>query len=143
MLRGELATEIIAREYGTVFLQLAWPLLDVHTYLDLHAAYYPGMLLDARHPDIPTRAQGVWKVCSRCTPDGQFKEGRSKEWATTHDWRFQAAHVFRFVGYVLHELGSGCRELYDAQQPEQLAYGPYDPVPCAALPDTSGHLLQA
>lgn len=141
MIRGELATEVVAREYGLVLLQLAWPLLDVNTYMRFHAAYYPGMLLDSRHPDVPTRARGVWNICSTCTPEGLFREGRSKEWAVAHDWRFQAAHAFRFVGYILHELGHPCTDLFDPLAPGRLGYGPYDPVPCAVLPDVSSHLL--
>lgn len=142
MIRGEIATEIVAKEYGYAFLQLAWPLLDVSTFLELQDTYYPGMLLDVRWPDIPTRARGVWKICSTCTPDGQFKEGRYKVWATTHDWRFQGAHMFRFIGFVLSELGSECTDLYDPREPGRLNYGPYDPVPCAVLPAADSHLLQ-
>ena len=142
MLRGEVATEVIAREYGHAFLQLAWPLLDIDRYLQLEKVYYPGMLLDVRHPDVPTRAMGVWKTCSTCTPDGWFREGRSKEWAMTHDWRFQAAHVFRFIGFLLHDLGSDCPDLYDPDIPEKLNYGPYDAIPCVEIPDANGHLLR-
>lgn len=142
MIRGELATEVVAQEYGHVFLQLAWPLLDVNTYSRFHEAYYPDMLLDVRHPDVPTRARGVWNICSTCTPEGLFKEGRSKKWARAHDWRFQAAHVFRFIGYMLHELGHECRDLFDPLTLSHLNYGPYDPVPCTVLLDVGSHLLQ-
>eukprot|EP00892_Ulva_mutabilis_P007703 jgi/Ulvmu1/5304/UM022_0098.1 len=141
MLMGEVATEVVATEYGHAFLQLAWPLLDVDTYAQLYDTYYPGMLYDTRYPDTPTRERGVWNICSTCNAEGKFKEGRSKKWESTHDWRFQAAHVFRFIGFVLDELGSGCSDLFDPENPKQLHYGPYNAIPCIDLPDARSHML--
>jgi hypothetical protein len=134
MLDGDLPAEVVALEYAAAFRQLASPIMDADTFWQLNHTYYTTMLLDARHPAIPTRERGVWHVCSKCNPDGTFIDERTGKRVRTEDWRFRAAHVFRFIGFALSWSGYPCGELWDMEAPGGMNYGGYNSRPCAPLP---------
>jgi hypothetical protein len=142
MLLGLLPSEVVATEYPGAFWKLANSVIDVDRLTQLKKEYYGTMMADERLPGIPTREWGVWKVCTQCTRDGRFIDERTKKKVFTNDWRFQAAHVFRWIGYVLADAGHTCSALWDPTNPHLALYGPYNPRPCAPLPDIRDKLLQ-
>lgn len=141
MLQGQLPSEVVAWAYIGAFSRLAHTLIDMHRLHELQTQYYSTMLIDARHPHIPTRERGVWNICSRCSEDGTFIDERTKQRVHSDDYRYQATHVFRWIGFVLSEMGYPCRGLWDPKNPSKAIYGPYNPRQCAALPDPTPHLL--
>lgn len=142
MLDGTLPAEVAALEYEPAFLQLAAPAADTDTLWRLHEAYYATMLADPRYPHLPTRERGVWHTCSKCSRDGWFWDERTGALTRSEDWRFRAAHAFRFIGWALHHIGAPCRALWDHERPGHVNYGAFDPKPCAPLPDMAGHHLE-
>jgi hypothetical protein len=141
MLDGVLPSEAVALGYVTAFQKLAAPFLDAYVSWKLNQTYFETMLVDSRYPASPTRERGVWHVCSKCQPDGTFTDERSGEHVRSEDWRFRAAHVFRFIGFALSRAGYPCKQLWDQDHPDDLHYGPYNPRPCAPLPDAAPHKL--
>lgn len=142
MLRGQLPSEIVALEYIGAFSRLANTVIDMHRLHELHEQYYSTMMIDERQPHLPTRQYGVWNICSRCYEDGTFIDERTKERVPSHDYRYQATHVFRWIGFVLSEIGYNCGGLWDPHDPSKTIYGPYNPRPCAPLPDSASSLLE-
>lgn len=142
MLQGQLPSEVVAREYIGAFARLASSVIDMHRLHELQAQYYSTMLIDERHPHLPTRERGVWNICSRCFEDGTFIDERTKQRVHSNDYRYQASHVFRWIGFVLSEMGYVCEGLWNPKTPSKTIYGPYNPRQCVALPDPSSSLLQ-
>jgi hypothetical protein len=141
MLQGQLASEIVAREYIGAFTRLANKVIDVHQLYDLHKQYYSTMMIDQRHPHLPTREYGVWNICSRCFADGTFTDERTGMRVPSNDYRYQATHVLRWIGFVLSEMGYTCEGLWNPKSPSRTIYGPYNPRQCAPLPDPTPSLL--
>lgn len=142
MLQGELPSEIVAGEYIGTFASLSSTIVDIHRLDELQKQYYSSMMIDARHPHVPTREYGVWNICSRCDEDGTFIDERTKVRVHSMDYRYQATHVFRWIGFVLSDIGYMCEELWDPKQPSKTIYGPYEPRQCSPLPDSTPSLLK-
>lgn len=142
MLQGNLPSEIVAREYIGAFSRLANSVIDMHRIHKLKEQYYSSMMIDERHPHLPTREFGVWDICSRCFEDGTFIDEQTKERVHSNDYRYQATHVFRWIGFVLSEMGYTCEGLWDPKNASRTIYGPYNPRQCAPLPDPVLSLLE-
>lgn len=137
MLDDVLPSEVVALSYISAFQTLAAPFLDAHSAWALNRTYFDTMLLDSRYPASPSRERGVWRVCSKCQRDGSFADAVAGKTGFAEDWRFRAAHAFRFIGFALDSAGAPCAALWDAADPDKLHYGPYNPRPCAQLPEAA------
>jgi len=133
MIGGLLPSEVVAAEYVNAFIDLASPLLDASAVMTLNRTYHASMLFDSRRPDAAARSLGVLPNCSKCT-GGLFTDNRTHERVAPNDWRFLAAHVFRFIGFALQQAGGSCPALFDPDDPTHSLYGPWNERPCAPLP---------
>jgi hypothetical protein len=140
MINGILPSETVALEYIDSFMELASPLLDIETMLSFNRSFDQLMIIDPRYPNAATRQHGLINTCSRCE-SGFFVDERTKQLVHTHDWRYQAARAFAFIGYALAQIGHECTGLWDPSEPVQIYYGPYESRPCLPLPPAQKHLI--
>ena len=134
MVDGQLPDAVVAREYVLAFQRLAMPIMDSAQLASLNRTYWATMLLDPRHLATPTRERGVWHICSKCDEHGFFVDERSGKRVRSQDWRFRAAHVFRFIGWALAQAGHACSALWDESAPDALNMGGHVSKPCEPLP---------
>lgn len=135
MLAGQLPDAVVANEYVPAFKRLSAPFIDGHVFERLNDTYWSSMLRDPRYPASPTRQRGVWHVCSECDEFGFFEDERTGLHVRSEDWRYRAAHVFRFIGWALAQVGAACPSLWDAAEPAAVNLGGYVSKPCEPLPE--------
>ena len=127
---GSLSANLVIASFVERFYGLASSLLDMQDLITANATYASTELYDDRRPSDPSRRTGVGPSCASCegvqqttypggdgrwlvSPYGTFVDYKTGAVSPVIDRQFLAAHVLRFIGYVLHTVvGQTCAGLY-------------------------------
>ena len=126
---GELSASLVTSSYVERFVDLAAPLMDVQDVLEANATYAATELYDDRRPTDPSRRTGVGPSCATCDVVNPDTDSRRRQWivdpfgffvdyktgqaSQVRDRKYLAAHIMRFLGYVLRmTTGQACPSLY-------------------------------
>jgi len=118
------------------FSKAAKLLMDDVDIRAANATFAATYIWDDRHPNSPTRHQGIAPSCNKCNGATTFKDVfQRKKKTPVYDNQFQAMNTFRLIGYVLDTVASfPCSALWDRGNPLQLNYGDYQDILCQPLP---------
>ena len=147
---GALSANLVIASFVERFFALAASFLDMQDLLRANATYAATELYDDRRPADPSRRTGVGPVCAACegvrqatypsgggswivSPFGTFVDYKTGAVARVRDRQFLAAHVLRFIGYVLHTVaGQTCAGLYVPGATEDIFGGAWTDNVCSA-----------
>eukprot|EP00877_Chromochloris_zofingiensis_P003441 jgi/Chrzof1/13098/Cz07g19210.t1 len=131
LMQRTIADRLVYQVYfNQAFLPRAAYLMDAAFVHNASPTFWDQYITDERYSASPTRTKGITPNCNRCR-DGWFTDIYTGNQVQAYDDHFKAVNTFRFIGYLLDQVGHPCVTLWDPQEPRKWMYGQYEKNICA------------